>query len=154
MVKKQIFSWQDIENDVQKLADFIKTPVNLIVAITKGGLPIATILANKYLNNPPVITLQLKEIQTEGQANYQANKIKLISPLNNYPIKNKKVLIIDDVADSGFSLTKAVSIVKKHRPASLTTAALHYKPRSSIKPDYFARAVKSHIWIVYPWEKP
>ena len=152
MTDKQKFSWQDIETDCQSIAKKVKTPINLIIAITKGGLPIATILANKYLNNPPIITLQLKEISLEKKANYQAKKVKLISPLNHYPIKNKKVLIVDDVADTGFTLKEVIKQVKAHRPQSLTLATLHYKPRTVIKPDIFAQKIPNSTWIVYPWE--
>ncbi len=153
MADKLIFSWQDIEADCKNLINQLKnTPIDLIVAITKGGLPIATILSNKYLNDTHIITLQLEEISNKGQANYQANKVKLISPLNTYPIKNKNVLLIDDVADSGSSLKEAIKLINKHQPAKLTTATLHYKPRSHTKPDIFSQKIENDVWIVYPWE--
>jgi len=140
MADKLIFSWQDIEADCKNLINQLKnTPIDLIVAITKGGLPIATILSNKYLNDTHIITLQLEEISNKGQANYQANKVKLISPLNTYPIKNKNVLLIDDVADSGSSLKEAIKLINKHQPAKLTTATLHYKPRSQTAESHQAR---------------
>jgi len=146
-------SWQDIEKACQALAKKIKPIPDLMVAITKGGLPVAVILANKYFDHPPVITLQLKEVQTEGQADYQVKKVKLISPLNAYPIKGKTVLIIDDVADSGATLKEAVDIVKTHQPKSLTVATLHYKPRTIIKPDIWVKKINDNVWINYPWEK-
>jgi len=152
MTQKIIFSWQNILKHCQIITKKIKTPPDLIIAITKGGLPIATVLANKHLNNPPIITLQLKEIQTQGKAGYKAKKVKLISPLNIYPIKGKRVLIVDDVADSGNTLKKAIKIVKTQNPQSLTTTCLHYKPRTHTIPDIFAKKIDNHLWIVYPWE--
>jgi len=152
MTNKLILSWQDIETDSKALSKKISLPIDLIVAITKGGLPIATLLTNKHLKNPPIITLQLKEIKTEEKSNYKAQKVKIISPLNIYPIKGKRVLIIDDVADTGATLKKAVNLVKKHQPKILITACLHYKPRTTIKPDIFAKKIDNHVWIVYPWE--
>ena len=152
MTQKIVFSWQDILKDCQTIAKKLKNPPNLIIAITKGGLPIAAVLANKHLNNPPIITLQLKEIQIQGKAGYKAKKVKLISPLNSYPIKGKRVLIVDDVADSGSTLKKAIEIVNQHHPQSLTTACLHYKPRTHTIPDIFAKKIDNHVWIVYPWE--
>ena len=152
MTQKTIFSWQDILDHCQIIAKKINPPIDLIIAITKGGLPIATVLANKHFNNPPIITLQLKETKTQGKANYKTSKVKIISPLNNYPIKNKHVLIVDDVADSGNTLKKAIQLVNQHYPQSLTTACLHYKPRAHTMPDIFAKKIDNHIWIVYPWE--
>ena len=152
MTPKIIYTWQDILKHCQIIAKKITHSPDLIVAITKGGLPIATVLANQYLNDPPIITLQLKEIESEGKANYQAKEVKTISPLNNYPIEGKNVLIVDDIADSGSTLKKAIKIVKRHHPKSLTTTCLHYKPRTIVKPDIFAKKIDNHVWIVYPWE--
>src|SRR4030042_6301454 len=95
-------SWSDIENDCQTIAKSLKnSPVDLIVAITKGGLIPAVILANKYLRKPHIITLQLEEITKEGKANYQSKQVRVVSELNIYPLKGKSVLLIDDVADTG-----------------------------------------------------
>ncbi len=150
---KQHLTWNDIEHDCQTLGKQLKNKnIDLIVAITKGGLPPAVILANKYLNNPHIITLQLEEIIEEGKAGYQAKDVKIISQLNSYQIKSKHALIVDDVADSGQTISKAIEIVQEKLPASITTAVLHYKPRSKIEPDLYARKVDNHIWIVYPWE--
>ena len=152
MAQKLTLSWQDIEADCKALAQKIPHSVDVIVAITKGGLPPATIIANKYLSRPHIVTLQLEEIAIEGQPGYQSKKVKIVSPLNIYPIENKKVLILDDVADSGPTLKKALTLVKTHQPQMITTAALHYKPRSRVKPDIFARQIDNDVWIVYPWE--
>ena len=65
--------------------------------------------------------------------------------------KGKKVLVIDEVADSGECLELVKRLLKKQRPKSIKTAVLHKKPGSVHKPDYFIEETKS--WIVYPWEK-
>lgn len=147
------FSWNDIEKDCRKIAKKIgAVKIDLIVAITKGGLPPAVILANKYLDKPHIITLQLEEIFLEKKANYSAKKVNIISRLNSYPISGKRVLIVDDVADTGSTLIKAGQLVKNNQPEKIITAVLHYKPRSRITPDIFARKIANDIWIVYPWE--
>lgn len=146
-------TWQDIEKDCRILANNLeKKKINLIVAITKGGLPPAVILANKYLKKPHIISLQLEEISREGKAGYLAKKVKIISELNIYPVKNKSVLIVDDVADSGSTLEKAIELTRQKQPKSITTAVLHFKPRSKVKPDISVRTIPNHTWIVYPWE--
>jgi hypoxanthine phosphoribosyltransferase len=152
MATKLFLSWQDINKDCNKLRRQLKNqPIELIVAITKGGLIPAVILANSYPKTPHIITLQLEETRI-SKAGYKARKVRLISPLNLYPIKNKHLLIVDDVSDTGSTLKKAYQLVKRRRPKSITTAALHYKPRTCLKPDFFARKVPNSTWIVYPWE--
>jgi hypoxanthine phosphoribosyltransferase len=141
-LSKQTFAWTQIEKDCKTLANKLNgQKIDLIVAITKGGLPPAVILANKYLGKPHIITLQLEEIQEEGKAGYDSKKVKIISELNIYPIKGKRVLIVDDVADTGSTLQKAIELVNQRQPGKVTIAVLHYKPRSQVKPDIFARRI-------------
>lgn len=150
---KHPLTWKDIEKDCQQVANKLKEKqFDLIVAITKGGLPPAVILANKYLNKPHIVTLQLEEITEEEKAGYQAKKVKVISELNTYPIKEKNVLIVDDVADTGSTLKKAIQLVQEKQPKSIVTAVLHHKPRSQIIPDVFARRFPNQTWVTYPWE--
>ena len=154
MRKKVYIDWDYVEKACKKLAGMVrKEKIEVIVAITKGGLPLATIMANKYLDNPPIITIQLKET-THGtrKANYQAKRVDLISPLNSYPITSKRVLIVDDVSDSGSTLSEAVKITKKLKPKKIITATLFYKPRTKFIPDYYTKMFADDIWIVHPWE--
>ena len=68
---------------------------------------------------------------------------KMGIPLTNN-ILDDKILIIDDICDSGETLQK---FSKFH------TAALHYKPHTSIfEPHFYANTHNSDGWIVYPWE--
>src|SRR3989338_2438413 len=154
MTQKVYIGWDDVEKACKNLADQEKKEkIEVIVAITKGGLPIATIMANKYLDNPPIITIQLKEtLHKQQKANYQAKRVDLISPLNSYPISNKRVLIVDDVSDSGSTITEAEKITKKLNPAKIITATLFYKPRTKIVPNYYTKMFADDVWIVHPWE--
>jgi len=154
MTQKVYIDWNYVEKACKELAGMVKKEkIEVIVAITKGGLPLATIMANKYLNNPPIITVQLKETTHRTQkANYEAKRVDLISPLNSYPITDKRILIVDDVSDSGSTLLEAVKITKRLKPAKIVTATLFYKPRTKFIPDYFTKKFADDIWIVHPWE--
>ena len=65
-------------------------------------------------------------------------------------VKGKKVLVVDEVADTG----KSLKLVKEHlteRGASeIKIATVYYKPWSIVKPDYYER--ETSLWIVFPWE--
>ena len=53
-------------------------------------------------------------------------------------------LVIDDIADSGVTLTNAPGIY---------TAVLHYKPHTSVfKPDLYSVEYKGDDFLQYPWE--
>ncbi len=65
------------------------------------------------------------------------------------------ILIVDDIADSGQSLQEAIKQIKKIDPdaKNVDIATIHYKPKSIIKPTYYADKVSNDTWVAYPWEK-
>ncbi|NHJ05630.1 MAG: phosphoribosyltransferase, partial [Candidatus Heimdallarchaeota archaeon] len=68
----------------------------------------------------------------------------------NYELVNKKILLVDDVSDSGRSLDFAIKHLSKFNYLEMKTATIHYKPKSIFKPDFFIS--ETDKWIVYPWE--
>ena len=66
-------------------------------------------------------------------------------------VSGLKVLIIDDVTDTGETLQVAASHVKANGAADFRTGVLQHKESSSFEPDYFADSIKEWKWIIYPW---
>ena len=64
----------------------------------------------------------------------------------------KSVLIIDDLVDSGKTVDFIVKLFKKEMPKDtmIKVAALYYKKKSIVKPDYYIEATTD--WIVFPSE--
>lgn len=120
-----------------------RTPIDEIVAIARGGLSLGLILTD-FLQKPiSTITIQsYTDIQKQGE-------LTITSKLGKQ-IKNKNILLVDDIADSGKTFKRAIQYLKKFRPASVTTAALFYKPHSSFKPNFYAK--KTTAWILLPHE--
>ena len=77
-------------------------------------------------------------------------KPEVTQPLS-VDIKGKKILIVDDISDSGKSLKLAEEHVSSRNPAEIKTATIHYKPGSIFTPDFFM--FRTEAWIVYPWER-
>ena len=70
----------------------------------------------------------------------------------NFPVKVKgeKVLLFDDVADTGQSFIFTKEHLQKNGVKSITTASLFYKPHSIFKPDYYGFSTSA--WIIFPYE--
>ncbi len=139
-------SWEQYHSFAQSLAATILSRHNdldQIVAISRGGLTLGHLLSD--LLRIPISTITIQsyiDIQTHGEA-------KITSKLTT-PIKNKKVLLVDDVSDSGKTLKRAVSYLRHFGPRKILTVSLFYKPHSVYKPDYFARQTTK--WILFPYE--
>jgi hypoxanthine phosphoribosyltransferase len=71
-----------------------------------------------------------------------------------YPIKvdltGRKVLVVDDITDTGKSMMTAVSYVKTLNPEEIKTAALLHIKDSKFVPDYYAEEIEWK-WIIFPW---
>jgi hypoxanthine phosphoribosyltransferase len=65
-------------------------------------------------------------------------------------VANKKVLLVDEVADTGQSLKLAKERVVKEKPRKLRTVTMYMKPWSLIEPDYWG--LRTSSWLVFPWE--
>jgi hypoxanthine phosphoribosyltransferase len=150
-MKKTKLTWEDIEKLCTQLTDQIYDKVlttpkfNTIVTISKGGLIPARLIAE---------TLDVQRIVTVGISSYKQEKQTKFDVYQTItdPLIGQRVLIIDDIADSGKSLSYVKELINEHNPDSIKICTLHYKSNSSIKPDFFGKKVLNSEWIVYPWE--
>lgn len=145
-LKKRLYSWPQLVKDCLIISKKLSAQnFDCLVAISRGGLIPATILS--YL-------LDIKKIHVIGYDYYLKpgvrGKLKRIS-LPGKNIKNCHVLLVDEKADTGNTLSAATQFLKKEKN-KVTSATLHWEPKSKIKPDYFVHRIND-VWIVYPWDE-
>lgn len=118
-------------------------PYDEIVAIARGGLTLGHLMSD-YLRIPiSSITIQsYTDIQEQGQVKITAGLAKII--------KDKKILLVDDIADTGKTLVRATAYLSEFHPSSIATATMFYKPHCSVKPTYYAE--ETGKWILLPFE--
>ncbi len=139
-------SWTIYHDQAQDLAERILTtadPIDEIVAIARGGLALGHILSD--LLRAPISTFAIQSYEdyaTQGEAKVTAEL--------QHSIEGKHILLVDDVADTGKTLVRAVEYLKDFKPKKITTATVFYKPQSVYKPDFFAEETSK--WILFPTE--
>lgn len=69
------------------------------------------------------------------------------------PVKGQRVLIMDDITDTGESLALALEEVKRGEPRHADTAAFLHITHSKFVPTFFAEEVPKErwVWVVFPW---
>jgi len=65
-------------------------------------------------------------------------------------VAGKKVLIVDEVADTGKSLKLVKEHIIKEGATEVKIVTVYHKPWSVIVPDYYGK--ETSRWIVFPWE--
>lgn len=128
VVKKSFISWDEFNDNVEKLVSKIKD-VDYIVGIPRGGLILAVTLSHK---------LDIKHMTVDH--------LEKLEDLNFLNYDRKKILIVDDISDSGQTL-------KYYKKAGYTTATLDVRSTTITKPDYYVNWIDNADWIVYPWER-
>jgi hypoxanthine phosphoribosyltransferase len=118
---------------------------DVIIGVARGGVIPARILSD-LLENSNFTVIRVKS--RHGNPDDRREPV-LIQPLI-FPVEEKKVLVVDDVADTGRSLDMVKEHVQQQEAAETRIATLYYKPWSSVKPDYYEKETEK--WIVFPWD--
>jgi hypothetical protein len=64
---------------------------------------------------------------------------------------SQRVLLVDDVNDSGDTLEVAVQHLQTFQPADIRTAVIHDKTSTAFSVDYHGRKIVKWRWLIYPW---
>jgi len=161
-VKKHYISAEDLLQDsfllAKKVFDFGYRPDH-IIGIWRGGSPIA-IAIHEYFDYLGVES-QHHPIKISSYTDIDQQKkqirIKGLSDLLDTIKLGEKILIVDDVLDTGRSLAELLrELANKNidlRPQRCKIACPWYKPTrnlTSIQPDFYLRT--THNWLVFPHE--
>lgn len=141
-------SWDDVQRLSEKVSDLVMDSgynPDLMIAISRGGFDPARIMSDQ-LNIRKLASLQI--IYYTG-LNTRKEEPEVLFPLNAQ-IEGLKVLVVDDVSDSGNSLIVVKRYVEEKGASEVKLATLHHKPWSKFIPDFYAEEVDK--WIIYPWE--
>ena len=141
-------SWDAIYEMLLYLADKInqdRFKPDVIVGVSRGGWPPARVLSD-LLDNPNLANVRaefyLGVAETKGEP-------VLTQPVS-VSVADKRVLIVDEVADTGKSLRLVREHIVEQGACEVKIATVYYKPWSVVKPDYYAK--ETSRWVVFPWE--
>lgn len=141
-------SWDDLTILSFQVAQELRAkhrPVDRIITLAKGGWPMTRSLVD-FLRVSAVASIGVKFYAGINE------RLKVPQVYQDLPIsvKGERVLLFDDVADTGESLQFATEHLLQAGVAEVTTATLFYKPRSIVKPNVYG--LETNAWIIFPYE--
>ncbi|GAA2067616.1 phosphoribosyltransferase [Microbacterium hatanonis] len=117
----------------------------VVVAIARGGLlPAGSIAYGLGVKNCGALNV---EFYTGIGTVLDAPEV-LRPALDTEYLGGRKVLLVDDVADSGRTLALAVKMLRE-RGADMRSVVIYTKPTTIIQPDYSWK--ETSLWIDFPW---
>lgn len=142
-------TWDQLDELTLQIAKQIKASAenfDLVVALAKGAWPMSRSLVDYS---------QIKELASLGVKFYKGINKRLDKPeiYQELPtsVKDKDILIFDDVADTGESLNFAKNHLLQKGAKKVKVASLLYKPWSVVEPDYYGAITEA--WIIFPFER-
>ena len=143
-------SWEDIENTTDKLADKIKAAnfkPDYIIGITTGGLIPLYFMAKKLDDIDNILTVSATSYDKDKKEDL---KVLYLPEIN---LEGKKILLVDEIAETGDTLRKISELIKdRYRVSELKTATLGVNTdKCNFYPDFYI--IEEKGWVVFPWEK-
>lgn len=132
-----LISEKEIDNRILEIADRINKDYEgeelTLICVLKGGVMFMCDLAKRLNLN---VRLDFMSVSSYGSETKSSGVVKIIKDLDN-SIDGKNVLVVEDIIDSGNTLSYLMDILKKRGPKSIKLCTLLDKPSRREKKDVF-----------------
>lgn len=140
------YSFDNFTNDVRNLARQIKSEFNpdAILGIARGGLTLAHSLS---------VALENKNCFSLNSVHYEDTKKLDTITISNIPDLSKfdKILLVDDIIDSGESMVEIKRQISKIYPnLKMQVATIYYKKNALMIPEF--KVAEALDWIEFFWD--
>ena len=158
MSEKLIVSWDEYNKTVEKLAIMVHDSSykpTLLVGIMRGGAPMIDLLSRVF--KLKCAYLAVESYSGKGVEDEQGNIIFSREMSSIAQNMGGRILLCDDLSDTGITLNKSVDWLRKYEPIKgkiedIKTATLWKKKKSTFESDFCAVRLKDNPWIVQPFE--
>jgi xanthine phosphoribosyltransferase len=140
------YKYEHFKNDIQHLSTLCKSfEPDTIVAVARGGMTLAHALS---------MALDIRNLQSIRIESYDGDcQRESVSISGQCDFSGSKhVLVVDDIVDSGQTLTSLMPLLREQNPScEFKTAALFTKPTALMQPDFSLHEATD--WIDFFWER-
>lgn len=148
-----VVDWDYAYNLCRDVSERIKAAgfmPEVIIGVARGGWYLARVLCDFFMVKD-LFSLKMEHWGVTATVTGAAElKFGLDSEAQK-KLKGRRVLIADDVTDTGDSIKFALEYVSAFEPLDVKTATMHHKTSSSFMPDFYGELMTEWRWIIYPW---
>ena len=140
------YSYDEFAVDAKKMAKQIKEEFDpeVILAVARGGLTLGHSLA---------VALENRNLFTLNSIHYEdTNKLDTIQIFNVPDLsKYTKILLVDDIIDSGESMVEIKrELLKRYPNLDIKIATVFYKEKALLLPEF--KVKEAHDWVEFFWD--
>jgi hypoxanthine phosphoribosyltransferase len=146
-----LISADKIQHRVRTMGDEIRRdhPGDLhLVCVLKGAF---MFLADLLRALPDTTTIDFVAISSYGKSTRSSGEVRLLKDLDS-GLEGRNVVIVEDIVDTGLTLTYLQDILRARGPQSLKTACLLSKPsrrKVDVKVDYIGFTIDDKFVVGY-----
>ena len=144
-MEKLYYSYELFKKDTQVLVDKCRDfEPEILLAVARGGLTLSHLMAQ---------AMDMRNLYTLNSIHYEGElKLDTFNIFNIPDVSHaKKVLIVDDIVDSGETMREILKVLSEKFPnVEFKLATLFYKKTAVLRPDYSVR--EANEWIDFFWE--
>ena len=162
-MEQQKISWEKHLTLIESLAEQVKKSFspNQIVCIATGGLIPGMILSKIFKAPLAILSAESYQADESGVHSQKGEVVFNRDLAKTRPGFGSRVLLIDDLTDTGDTMAKSLDWLKNHYGeliGELKTAVIWHKNKSVFRPDFiveefFPDSDGQYPWIVQPLEK-
>lgn len=154
-MKDLYVTWDDYHGLIEQLIAQVYESgykFDAILCLARGGLRIGDVISRVY--DMPLAILAASSYREAAGTHQGRLDIGEFITKTGGEIAGK-VLLVDDLVDSGVTMGRVIDHLKQRFPAvtDVRTAVLWYKGVSTFRPDYFVQYLESSPWIHQPFEE-
>lgn len=145
---REVLGWHEFGEASRELAVQVHESgfvPDMVVAIARGGL----LLAGSVAYALDVKSCGAINVEFYTGVDLRLDEPVLLSPMLDTPsVAGQRVLLVDDVSDSGRTLAMVLALLLTAE-ADVRSLCLYSKPKTVLEPDFVWR--KTSKWIAFPW---
>lgn len=153
MRRRELLTWGDVDKLIDHLIPQFDVEFNSMIIITRGGIIPGGMIC-EALDLPLVMNAAVDfPPAQQGLSHRLLAWPQFVQFPDDEQIKDRKILVVDDVWGSGRTITAVKNRVAA-AGGNVHTCVMHYNPYRSLfsplEPDYYAAITDAYI--IYPWE--
>jgi hypothetical protein len=144
----EVMSWDGFQSLAEETARKIVQSgyePDFMVGLARGGWVLSRVLCD-YLGVKDLVSLK---VEHWGVTATPDGKARIKYPFD-VDLTGRRVIVVDDITDTGQSMIVATDYVKSLNPLEVKTAALLHITGSKFTPDYYGDEI-SWRWVIFPW---
>jgi len=145
-----VTNWEYIYDLCRRASNQVKESEfepDVVVALARGGWFAGRCVCD-FLGLDDLTSLKMEHYVGTAE---KSGEPQIRYPMPEGSVADKDVLVIDDIADTGGSISRAREYVTERDPNEVRTATLQLLGTSEFQPEYVGERLEEWAWVVYPW---